>query len=137
MTEIISKIRRPETPWFEEPDTLDRILCDLEMETLDPALGAFGFVDRTPKWLSPSDAERWAGCTHILGNFVGYSGQFEVVTDDDGVIYKLSVAIARNMAKPAYAEAERRYKQELADRKAAMVEDHQQRVAISEVIHGK
>ena len=137
MTEIISKIRRPETPWFEEPDTLDRILCDLEMETLDPALGAFGFVDRTPKWLSPSDAERWAGCTHILGNFVGYSGVFEVITDDADVIERLSAAIARNMATPAYAEAKMRHEKECEERKAAMVEDHRQRVAISEVIHGK
>ena len=136
MTEIISEIRRTKTPWCTEPDTLDRILGDLDKHTLSPEIGAFGFIDRSPEWIRPSDAERYVGCTHILGNFEGYSGVFEVITDDEGVIEKLSAAIARNMATPAYAEAKMRYEKECAERKAAMAEERRQRVAISEVIHG-
>lgn len=137
MTEITSTRRRLETPWCAEPDTLDRILGDLEKHTLLPELGAFGFIDRSPRWIRPADAERYAGCAHVLGNFDGYSGAFEVITDDADVLERLSAAIARNMATPEYAEAKRRYEQERAERKAAMAEDHQHRIAISEVIHGK
>lgn len=137
MTEITSKRRRLETPWCAEPDTLDRILGDLEKHTLSPELGAFGFIDRSPQWIRPADAERYAGCAHVLGNFDSYSGVFEVITDDADVIERLSAAIARNMATPEYAEAKRRYEQERAERKAAMAEDHQHRIALSEVIHGK
>lgn len=137
MTEIISEIRLPKTPWCTVPDTLDRIIGDLDKHTLSPEIGAFGFIDRSPEWIRPSDAERYAGCTRILGNFDGYSGVFEVITDDADVIERLSAAIARNMATPAYAEAKMRHEKECEERKAAMVEDHRQRVAISEVIHGK
>jgi hypothetical protein len=137
MTKITSKRRRLETPWCAEPDTLDRILGDLEKHTLSPELGAFGFIDRSPQWIRPADAERYAGCAHVLGNFDGYSGAFEVITDDADVLERLSAAIARNMATPEYAEAKRRYEQERAERKAAMAEDHQHRIALSEVIHGK
>ena len=122
MTEILSTVRVPGAPWHQEADTLNRILRDLDAWTLDPAMEACGgIVDRNPEWL-PGNPQRYSGCAHVLGNFIGYSGRFEVVTDDEQVLALLEAAVSRNMATPAYITARRKYDAEREERRRELLE---------------
>lgn len=122
MTEILSTARVPGAPWRQKADTLDRILRDLDAWTLDPALEECGgIVDRTPEWL-PNTPQRYMGCAHVLGNFLGYSGRFEVVTDDELVLARLEAAVSRNMATSAYRTARREYDAEREERRRELLE---------------
>lgn len=106
MTEYQNTVTNPSAPWSTMPDTEENILHDLECYTLDPRFELYGnFVNPSPEWLSDEVAARYAGCTSIFGNFLTFSHAFRLVTDDPGLISRLSAAIERNKATPEYQAA--------------------------------
>ena len=114
MTEYLNTVTNPAAPWSSIPDTEENILHDLEQYTLDPVFEAYGnFVNRSPEWLDEAAAQKYAGCTIISGNFLTYSHAFNLVTDDDALISRLSAAIDRNKSTPEYKAAFDRFAQRL------------------------
>lgn len=106
MTEYQNKVMNPAAPWSFIDDTEENILHDLAHYTLDPIFELYGdFVDPAPEWLDDAAAEKYAGCTSIFGNFLTYSHAFRLVTDDPGLIARLTAAIDRNRATPEYQAA--------------------------------
>ena len=92
--------------WSREPDTIDRILRYLENYPLDPTFENYGnFIDSNPEWLNQETARKYAGCTCFWGNFYSISGVFNVITNDAGIIRRLTAAIRRNQGSAAYASA--------------------------------
>ena len=137
MTEILSRWRNPETPWTEEPDTVDRMLRDIGRETLDPIFEDYGnFVDRHPEWIGAANAERYAGCTAIGGNFIGYAAAFRLITDDEALIRRFEEAVAKNKATPEYRAAKQTLEASRAEERARRVEELNHRIAMSEAING-
>ncbi|WP_195484661.1 hypothetical protein [Flavonifractor plautii] len=113
MTEYLNTAINPDAPWSFITDTEENILHDLEHYTLDPVFEFYGnFVNQSPEWLSQEVAAKYAGCTSISGNFLYLSHAFRLVTDDTGLISRLSAAIERNKARPEYQDA---LKKHLAD----------------------
>ena len=109
MTEYLNPVTNPAAPWSFIPDTEENILHDLGRYTLDPVFELYGnFVNPSQEWLSGEVAAKYAGCTSISGNFLAFSHAFRLVTDDPGLISRLSAAIARNKATPEYQAARRR-----------------------------
>lgn len=109
MTEYQNTVTNPDAPWSFIPDTEENILRDLECYTLDPVFELYGnFVNPSPEWLSEDVSAKYAGCTSIFGNFLYLSHAFRLVTDDPGLISRLSAAIARNKATPEYQAARQR-----------------------------
>lgn len=112
MTEFINTVVDPERPWSFIPDTEENILHDLEHYTLDPAFEDYGdFVNRSPEWLDEIHAEKYKGCTVISGNFLTLSHAFYLVTDDEGMISRISVAVERNKNTTEYQAARARRQQ--------------------------
>ena len=106
MTEYLNTVTNPDAPWSFIPDTEENILHDLEHHTLDPVFEFYGnFINPSPEWLTEEVAARYAGCTSISGNFLYLSHAFRLVTDDTGLISRLSAAILRNKARSEYQEA--------------------------------
>lgn len=138
MTEIVSKTRNPEDPWIERPDTIERIARDLAEHTLDPVFEQYGdFCDRSPEWLTKEAAEKYAGCVKFCGNFLEYSGVFDVITSDKKIIAKLSELIARNKATPKYIAAKRDLEATRAEERARRIEEWNNRIKLSEAINGR
>ena len=109
MTEYQNTVTNPDAPWSSIPDTEENIFLDLECYTLDPVFELYGnFVNPSPEWLSEDVSAKYAGCTSISGNFLYLSHAFRLVTDDPGLISRLSAAIARNKATPEYQAARQR-----------------------------
>ena len=108
MTEYLNTVTNPAAPWSFIDDTEENILQDLDAYTLDPTFELYGdFVNPSPEWLSTENAEKYAGCTMIFGNFYGYSHAFRLVTDDAALIARISAAVQRNKARPEYQQARR------------------------------
>lgn len=106
MTEYLNTVTNPDATWSFIPDTEENILRDLEHYTLDPVFEFYGnFVNPSPEWLSQEVAAKYAGCTSISGNFLYLSHAFRLVTDDPGLIARLSAAIDQNKATPEYQAA--------------------------------
>lgn len=106
MTEYLNTVTNPDAPWSFIPDTEENIMHDLENYTLDPVFEFYGnFINPAPEWLSPEVSAKYAGCTSISGNFLTLSHAFRLVTDDIGLISRLSAAIDRNKARPEYQDA--------------------------------
>ena len=121
MTEILSTTRNSEAPWLECPDTIERIARDLAEHTLDPVFEHCGdFFDRSPKWLTKEAAEKYSGCVRFWGNFLDYSGVFDIITSDKEIIAKLSELIARNKATPKYIAARRDLEASRAEERALL-----------------
>ena len=138
MTEIVSKTRNPEDPWIERPDTIERIARDLAEHTLDPVFEHCGdFFDRSPEWLTKEAAEKYAGCVRFWGNFLDYSGVFDIITSDKEIIAKLSELIARNKATPKYIAARRDLEASRAEERARRIEEWNNRIKLSEAINGR
>lgn len=138
MTEILSSTRNPDSPWSEMQDTLERIARDLAEHTLDPVFEQYGdFCDRHPEWLTKEAAEKYAGCVRFWGNFLEYSGAFDVITSDKEVIAKLSELIVRNKATPEYIAARRAFEASRAEERARRIEEWNNRVKLSEAINGR
>lgn len=109
MTEYLNHVTNPAAPWSFISDTEENILHDLECYTLDPVFELYGnFVNPSPEWLSDEAATKYAGCTTIFGNFLTFSHAFRLVTDDPGLISRLSAAIAQNKATAEYRAARQR-----------------------------
>ena len=109
MTEYLNTVTNPDAPWSFIPDTEENIMHDLENYTLDPVFEFYGnFINPAPEWLSPEVSAKYAGCTSISGNFIYLSHAFRLVTDDPGLISRLSAAIARNRSTPEYLAARQR-----------------------------
>lgn len=109
MTEYRNKVTNPDAPWLDVDDTEENILRDLERYTLDPVFERYGdFVNRAPEWLDEEHAAKYAGCSVISGNFLGYTHAFYVVTDDEDLISRFSGAVLRNKASQEYQEARAR-----------------------------
>ena len=108
MTEILSTTRNPEAPWLECPDTIDRIAHDLVEHTL-----------------------------RFWGNFLDYSGVFDIITSDKEIIAKLSELIARNKATPKYIAARRDLEASRAEERARRIEEWKNRIKLSEAINGR
>lgn len=106
MTEYLNTVINPAAPWSFIDDAEENILHDLDAYTLDPTFELYGdFVNPSPEWLSTENAEKYAGCTMIFGNFYGYSHAFRLVTDDAALIARISAAVQRNKARPEYQQA--------------------------------
>lgn len=106
MTEYQNKVTNPAAPWSFIDDTEENILHDLERYTLDPVFELYGnFINPAPEWLSEEVAAKYAGCTSISGNFLTLSHAFRLVTDDPGLISRLSAAVMQNKATPEYQAA--------------------------------
>lgn len=106
MTEYLNKITNPAAPWSFIDDTEENILHDLERYPLDPVFELYGnFINPSPEWLSEEVAAKYAGCTSIFGNFLTLSHAFRLVTDDPGLISRLSAAVEQNKATPEYQAA--------------------------------
>lgn len=106
MTIYLNKVVSEAEPWKLVPDTEENILRDLEEHTLDPIFELYGnFVNPAPKWLEPSVAAKYAGCTSIFGNFLHYSHAFRLVTDDEALISRIAEAVEKNKARPEYQAA--------------------------------
>lgn len=106
MTKYLNTVTNPAAPWSFIPDTEENILHDLERYTLDPIFELYGnFIDPAPVWLSDEIAAKYAGCTSISGNFLALSHSFWLVTDDAGLISRLSAAVEQNKATPEYQAA--------------------------------
>lgn len=109
MTEYLNTVTNPDAPWTSIDDTEENILQDLDAYTLDPTFELYGdFVNPSPEWLSTENAEKYAGCTMIFGNFYGYTHAFRLVTDDAALIARISAAVQRNKARPEYQQARRK-----------------------------
>lgn len=109
MTEYLNKVVSEDEPWKMVPDTAENILRDLERHTLDPVFEFYGdFVNREPAWLDVKTAAKYAGCASIFGNFLDYSHAFRLVTDDEDLISRISAAVAKNKARPEYAQARKK-----------------------------
>ena len=138
MTEIVSTTRNSEVLWLECPDTIERIARDLAEHTLDPVFEQHGdFFDRSPEWLTKEAAEKYAGCVKFWGNFLEYSGVFDVITSDKEIIAKLSELIARNKATPKYIAARRDLEASRAEERARRIEEWNNRIKLSEAINGR
>lgn len=106
ITEYQNKVTDPERPWMLIPDTEENILADLAHHTLDPVFERYGnFANPNPVWTDPRYAEKYKGCTSFFGNFVDYSHAFRLVTNDPGLIERLTQAITQNKATKAYQDA--------------------------------
>lgn len=106
MTEYQNKVTNPAAPWSFIADTEENILHDLERYTLDPAFELYGnFINPAPEWQSEEVSAKYAGCTSIFGNFLTHTHAFRLVTDDPGLISRLSAAVERNKATPEYQTA--------------------------------
>ena len=106
MTEYLNTVTNPAAPWSFIPDTEENILHDLARYALDPVFELYGnFINPAPEWLSQEAADKYAGCTIISGNFLDYSHAFSLVTDDPGLISRLSAAVAQNKATQEYQAA--------------------------------
>lgn len=106
MTEYLNHVTNPSAPWSFISDTEENILHDLECYTLDPIFELYGnFVNPSPKWLSDEAAAKYAGCTIIFGNFLTFSHAFRLVTDEPGLISRLSAAIVQNKETAEYRAA--------------------------------
>lgn len=106
LTEYLNTVTDPQHPWASIPDSEENILRHLEQYTLDPVFEDCGnFVISNPEWLQPEVAEKYADCTLIFGNFLTFSHAFRLVTDDTGLIQRLTEAINRNKAMPEYQAA--------------------------------
>jgi len=137
MTEILSTTRSHDRPWQPIPDSVERILLDMEAHTLDPTFEDFGdFVDRSPEWEAKDTAKKYAGCTVIWGNFYDYSGVFEVITDDQTLIGRFTDAVARNKLKPEYKAAKLEIERRRREEKESMIKDQEQRIELSRIIYG-
>ena len=138
MTEVVSTRRSFEAPWLERPDTIERIARDLAEHTLDPVFEEYGdFCDHTPELLTKEAAEKYAGCVIFWGNFLDYSGVFDVITSDKEIIAKLSELIARNKATPEYIAARRDLEASRAEERARRIEEWNNRIKLSEAINGR
>lgn len=106
MTEYQNTVINPAAPWSFIPDTEENILHDLGQYALDPIFELYGdFVNPAPEWLDPKAAAKYAGCASIFGNFLTHSHAFRLVTDDAGLISRISAAVKRNKARPEYQAA--------------------------------
>ena len=138
MTEVVSTTRNSDTPWLERPDTIERIARDLVEQTLDPVFEQHGdFCDRSPEWLTKEAAEKYSGCVRFWGNFLDYSGVFDVITSDKEIIAKLSELIASNKETPKYIAARRDLEASRAEERARRIEEWNNRIKLSEVINGR
>lgn len=109
MTLYENKVSDPDKPWLQIPDTEENILRGLAEHTLDPAFELYGnFVNLCPRWRSPEVMAARAGHALISGNFLNYSHAFRVLTDDQALIARFSMAIERNTATPEYQAARAR-----------------------------
>lgn len=121
MTEYLNTVANPDAPWSFIPDTEENILYDLERYTLNPVFEFYGnFVNPSPEWLSQEVAAKYAGCTSIFGNFLYLSHAFRLVTDDPGLITRLSAAIDQNKATPEYQAA----RQKMLDKLPALTKEN-------------
>lgn len=106
MTEFLNTVTNPAAPWSFIPDTEDNILRDLDQYILDPTFELYGnFINPAPEWTDPKAAAKYAGCTSIFGNFLDRSHAFRLVTNDAGLISRISAAVERNKARPEYQAA--------------------------------
>lgn len=106
MTEYLNTVTDPQHPWASIPDSEENILRHLEQYTLDPVFEDYGnFVNLNPEWLYPEAEKKYKGCTSIFGNFLTFSHAFRLVTNDPGLIQRITEAINRNKATPEYQAA--------------------------------
>lgn len=117
MIEYLNDVTDPERPWAFIPDTEGNILDHLARYTLDPTFEGYGdFVNRSPGWTNETAAKKYKGCALISGNFLTFSHAFRLVTDDEGLISRISEAINRNKATPEYQAARGKKIKELNER---------------------
>lgn len=109
LTEYLNTVTDPRRPWASIPDSEENIIRHLEQYTLDPVFEDCGnFVNPNPEWLYPEAAKKYEGCTSIFGNFLTFSHAFRLVTNDPGLIQRITEAINRNKATPEYQTAKAR-----------------------------
>lgn len=138
MTEIVSKTRNSDSPWLERHDTIERISRDLVEHTLDPVFEQYGdFCDRSLERMTKEAEEKYAGYVRFFGNFLDYSGVFDVTTSDKEIIAKLSELIASNKATPKYIAARRDLEASRAEERARRIKEWNNRIKLSEAINGR
>jgi hypothetical protein len=135
--DVLSKTRDPAAPYCYVADSVERILKDMSEHTLDPTFEDHGdFVDRNPEWDDPSIAKKYAGCTVIWGNFWDYSGVFNIITDDQSLIDRISEAVKNNKQRPEYAAARKEVERLRREERERMVKEHEKRVELARIIYG-
>lgn len=135
--DILSTTRDPAAPYRYIEDSVERILRDMLEHTLDPTFEYYGgFVDRNPEWDNPTAAKQYAGCTVIWGNFWDYSGAFNIVTDDQSIIDRLTEAVKSNKRRPEYAAAKKEVERLRREATERMVAEHEKRVELARIIYG-
>lgn len=83
----------------QKPNALEVLFERLEKNTLDPSLEPF--CDSPPAMFGDSRK----GKRRFFGNFVDFSHTFSIETDDQELIDRFVIAIQKNVATEAYAEA--------------------------------
>lgn len=112
MKNTIIEIRSNGSKWAgEQPDSIEMLLNVLESYTLDPCFEDFGnFATEfkpTKGWNEKN--EQYKGCTSFFGNFSTLSHVFNIITNDNELIQKLTEVIRANQQTEAYKEARAEY----------------------------
>lgn len=59
-------------------------------------LEKFSEIVLKPTWINKEFAEKYKGCSEIIGNFVEYSNAFKIITDDKALIKLFKVLFSLN-----------------------------------------
>ena len=95
----------------EQPDSIEQLIKVLEQYPLDPTFEKYGnFIVSNPNKID----HKYAGCTVFFGNFYSYSHFFNIVTDEPGIISRLTEAVKKNINSPEYVQVKKKYQSNLA-----------------------
>jgi hypothetical protein len=100
------EIKSNGSKWYgQEPDSIETLLDAFSKYTLDPRFENYGdFVNLNPQWLNRVNAEKYAGCASIFGNFMNGHGVFNIITDDQELIAKIAALVNQNKQTPEYKQ---------------------------------
>ena len=69
-------------------------------------------------------------------NFWEYSGAFNIVTDDQSIIDRITEAVKSNKRRPEYAAAKKEVERLRREATERMVAEHEKRVELARIIYG-
>jgi hypothetical protein len=93
--------------WYgQEPDSINQLLEVLKNEPLDRRFEKYGnfiYIIRESDTIDPCTCPKeWIGSTMFSGNFLTISHVFRILTDEQEIINKLTIAIRENQQRQDY-----------------------------------